>query len=550
MRSSVRPAERVRIDWLVDLAAGLFALLGYWTTLAPTITWSNSGADSGDLVTAAYTLGIPHPPGYPLYTLVAVVFAHLPFGEPARNVGFCSALAAAIAVVLIGKSARRLIAVYPQNVTTHSHVIPSEARNLITSNEALRFAQGDKSLGQLPQSWITSFVPPSAALVFAFAPLFWSQSNVAEIYAFNILIVSALVLALFSESRYRLFFAALAFGLGLAHHLTIVLMLPTAIVLLADTRWTRREIFLAVSIALAPLLFYLYLPLRAAAQPPVNWGDPRTLDGFWWTVSGAPYHAYLFGATLSELSARVALAAQSLFDQFKVWGVALGLWGIAQMAFSQDRKMQRWVVALVLGFLFAAMYAIVYVTRNSFVYLLPAFLIFALWIAYGLADLANRLPARWGMAVASVALVFLPGFNFVSNYSAVNVSQDHTAYAYAQHVFATVPNDAVVLADGDEHLFALWYYRNVVAKGSSVVVVSTDLLQYAWYYNEVRAWLPYARATVIGQAAAPDRARTFEIINRTLETSRAVYTTAPRDWLARYGYRQQGDLFWILKQQR
>jgi Protein O-mannosyl-transferase TMEM260-like len=513
LQSSVRPTARVRIDWLFDLAAGLLALLGYWTTLAPTITWSNSGADSGDLVTAAFTLGIPHPPGYPLYTLIAAGFAHLPFSEPARNVGLFSALSAAIAVVLISQSARRLIATQSQN-------------------------------------WITALVPPSVALVFAFAPLFWSQSNIAEIYAFSILIVSALVLALLSESRYRLFFAALPFGLGLAHHLTIVLMLPTAIVLLADTRWTRREIFLAFTIALAPLLFYLYLPLRAAAQPPVNWGDPRTLGGFGWMVSGAPYHAYLFGATLSELSARVALAAQSLFDQFKVWGVALGLWGIAQMAFSQDRKMQRRLLALALGFLFAAIYAVVYVTRNSFVYLLPAFLIFVLWIAYGLADLASRMPARWGMAVAGIALIFLPAFNFISNYSAVNVSQDRTAYAYAQNVFAVVPNDAVVLADGDEHLFALWYYRNVVAHSSSVVVVSSELLQYDWYYNEVRAWLPYARATVIGQAAAPDRARAFEIINRTLETNRAVYTTAPRDWLARYVYRQQGDLFWILDQKR
>ena len=510
---SIRPDARVRIEWLVDLAAGALALLVYGATLAPTITWRNSGADSGDLVTAAFTLGIPHPPGYPLYTLIAAAFAHLPFGEPAQNVGFFSALAAAASTILISRSARALISDQPRN-------------------------------------WVSSLVPPSIALVIAFAPLFWSQATVAEIYALNVLIVSGFLTALLSGSRARLFLATLAFGLGLAHHLTIVLVAPAALVLLYGGHWSRRDLLLAGVIGGLPLFLYLYLPVRALAQPPVNWGDPRTAQGFWWTVSAVPYHGYLFGLTLADVYPRLGLVVQSLFAQYNVWGVALGLWGIAQMTFSQDGNLQRRLAGLTLAFLLAAVYSIVYVTRNSLVYLLPAIVIFALWIAYGLADLANRIPGRWGGAALVIALILWPGCNFASNYAAMDLSQDRTALAYAQQSLSGVPRDAVLLADGDEHLFALMYCRYVVATDSAVVVVSSELLQYDWYYDQVRQSLPYLEASLAEQSIDPDEVRALEIVDRTLAQGRAVFTTSPRDWLARYVYVQQGDLFWIQKQLR
>jgi hypothetical protein len=485
-------------------------MLAYVATLAPTITWRNSAADSGDLVTAAYTFGISHPPGYPLYTLLAAAFAHLPFGEAAHNVGFFSALAAAGSIVLISKSARALISDHPQNL-------------------------------------VSSLVPPSAALMIAFAPLFWSQATVAEIYAFNILIVSAFVAVLLSESRARLFLAALAFGLGLAHHLTIVLLAPSAFVLLADARWKRRELIFACAIVLVPLFFYLYLPLRASAQPPVNWGDPRTVGNFMWTATAVPYHAYLFGLPLADLYPRLGAAVQSLFDQFKVWGVALGLWGVAQLAFSRDEKMRRRLVALALACVLAMAYSVVYVTRNSFVYLLPAFVVFTLWVAYGLVDLADRFSGRWGRAAVGAALILLPACNLAANYRAMDLSQDRSALEYAQRTMAAVPRDAILLADGDEHLFALWYDRYVVARDSAVVVVSPELLQYDWYYAEIRKALPYLGTNPVGELSEQDRVRSIEIVDRTLEQGRAVFTTSPRDWLARYVYEQQGDLFWIQK---
>ena len=71
-----------RLSWLVGLAVSLLALGVYVLTLAPTVSF----IDSGELITVGVQAGIAHPPGYPLYSLLAVVGARLPFSDPAVGV--------------------------------------------------------------------------------------------------------------------------------------------------------------------------------------------------------------------------------------------------------------------------------------------------------------------------------------------------------------------------------------------------------------------------------------------------------------------------------
>ena len=81
----------------------------YVATLAPSLTFENSGTDGGDLIAAAWTLGVPHPPGYPTYTLLAWLATRLPVGTIAYRVNLFSALSAALAVGLLFRSAQSLL---------------------------------------------------------------------------------------------------------------------------------------------------------------------------------------------------------------------------------------------------------------------------------------------------------------------------------------------------------------------------------------------------------------------------------------------------------
>jgi len=83
-------------DLVIAFVGGLVALTLYLLTLAPTI----SGEDSGEFITAAATLGIAHPPGYPLYCLLGHLFSWMPLGTPAWRINFMSAFFSAASISL------------------------------------------------------------------------------------------------------------------------------------------------------------------------------------------------------------------------------------------------------------------------------------------------------------------------------------------------------------------------------------------------------------------------------------------------------------------
>lgn len=487
-----------RLGKILALVAALIAFIVYWLTLAHTITWRHNGADGGDLVTAAFVLGIPHPPGYPLYTLLAFFFARNPFFEPARGVAIFSALCASASVYVLARAG--------------------------TAVQTFEVSQTSKVL-----------VSSLAALAFAFAPLVWSQAIIPEVYALNLFFVALILWACVTNHSKRIYVAALAFGLGMAHHLSILLLLPGALIALQPTRKDWRAFFLL----LAPLLLYLYLPLAALPNPPVKWGDPVTLGRFVWLVTAELYRPYLFGVNSAELFGRFAFAARELLNQFTIVGVALIVWGAIQMALTRRRIF----FALLLMFAPIVAYAIVYASRDSFLYLLPAFAIALLWLVYGVAavlEWAGDDKLLRGAAIALFAL--LPVYNLVTNYAAMDISQDRAAFEYAKQNFQGLPDDAVLFADGDNALFSIWYYRHAIAyENARSVIVSQGLLQYDWYYDSLRRIMSEVKFQE-PNVVTDTHQRAREIMRVAFAEGRAVCFTDSSPLLPEFEYEERGVL--------
>ena len=123
-------------------------------------------------------------------------------------------------------------------------------------------------------------------------------------------------------------------GLGLGNHLTLLLMLPGAAIWLwagrrAAGRPLARELLAALAAVVVGLAVYAYLPLAAAANPPVNWGDPRRPAQLWALISGQVYRGLIFGLPLAYLPGRVAAWSGEALRQFGgPWGVILALIGL------------------------------------------------------------------------------------------------------------------------------------------------------------------------------------------------------------------------------
>jgi hypothetical protein len=253
------------------LGVGLAAFVAYVLCATP----AAYPLDSAELATAAFGLGVAHPPGEETSLLVAKLFTLLPLGSVAFKVALSQAVAGALAAVLV---------FFLVLETLQTLVFVSEA-----TDEKVRIA-----------------IAAACALAFAYAPGVVVVSNRAEVYAVQTaLSLGALWLALRAHARSDArpaFVAALLIGLGVANHSLVAGLVGLGAVAAALPlllRSSSRARLLALSLAgfAIGLLVHAYLPLRAGALfasadrgiDNVVWGDARTWRGFWWVVSAQTF---------------------------------------------------------------------------------------------------------------------------------------------------------------------------------------------------------------------------------------------------------------------
>jgi hypothetical protein len=328
--------------------AAVLAMFVYVLTLAPDLTSSNFGSDGGELITAAVTLGIPHPPGYPTYVLLGKMFSLLPISNIAYRFNLFSALAMATATAFASA----------------------------TAYESLRGAGSAR-----PAALATG-------LAFAFSSLVWSQAIITEVYALNSAIVSIFLWSLLGRRSSAL--TGFLLGVAITTHLTSLLMLPMG---LALTNRDRRRFFgLGSVLGLLPLVL---LPLLAQHDSPVIWGNPKTWAGWWWLVSGHLYRANLGLPQFVNLLPHLSLWSSYLMSQFALIGWLFVIIGVAVNQLGSRRTI--WLLATAT---FYAVFTLVYGTDDASVILLPALLLLTPLLAAGLARIG-----RWSLLLPLLLLI-------------------------------------------------------------------------------------------------------------------------------------------------
>ena len=225
-------SSTAKIHRLVGVGVFLFSFLLYLKTMAPTVSFW----DTGEFIASSYILGVPHPPGAPLYVLLGRVFALLPFGEPAWRIVLMSALSSALAVWC----------------------------TYLTTVALARRTLGGEALQPFGDSRDVSVVVGSvvASLSLAVSYTFWFNATEAEVYGYSILFASVGVWLIIYwdstrhgalEDRWLLLLAYL-FGLGGGIHMLCLLTIPSLLILVwfADEK-LRRLVLVAVGLGLEGL---------------------------------------------------------------------------------------------------------------------------------------------------------------------------------------------------------------------------------------------------------------------------------------------------------
>ena len=518
-------------------ATGVPALVLYLLTLAPSVV----GGDGGELMAAARVLGVAHPPGYPTFTILTHVFGLLPLGAPAVGMNLLSAVldAACVAIVAVG-----------------AILVAGRIGTLAASRPQRAIVLGGAAAG---------------AGLLAVSTTFWTWSLSTEVFALNNLLAAAilvLVLAWHRDPTRRglLRAAALLTGLSLTNQQTIVLLAPGLLVLYADGLrrlsalprpsgggLVARDVLAPIAFVLLGLVPVVYLPIAAAGDPAVNWGDPRTLDRLVAVVSRQSYGT--FSLTVRDASGTVVdqllQLGGTLLSALTPIGLGLGLVG--------------WIaVARVSGVLATAFALLVLVSGPIFVAIanpplddpvtrgvlerfaiLPTVVIgilagvgairLGVWVLGRAPDERVRLRLGAALGIAAVAVVVAIG---AVHLPLASQRDNRVAETYGRDILEPLPADALLLMRSDEHYTTVSFAQVVEGLRPDVVAVDVELLKLPTYVAQIRrqhpdVQIPFAAyddgaTTSLGDVVAANLpARPVFVVGRLKEDLSARFATIP-----------------------
>ena len=485
----------------------------YLVTMAPsTAMW-----DTSEYIAAAYTFGLPHPPGNPFFVILGRVFSILPIaGSIAARINVLAAICSAVSAGIWF-----LIA---------EHVL----RSWFTTR------------------WLRLAGATLAAVVGATAFTVWNQSVVNEkVYTVS-LIGIALVSWLMvrwsanptdSRADTRLVLAAYLCGLGYANHMAGMLpavAIAIAVVVRRPLTLVRWRLLVTCAVALViGLTPFATQPIRSAYFPSMNEGETtgcRTQIGVSCTFSKGTYDAFMYNLNRGQygkpsLSDRQA----SLGEQIGMWWLyfrwqwlrdaneqhpfaqsllaatflVLGLVG-AWVHFTRDRSTFWYFGTLVFTMTLLLIYYLNFKlgasqspttqapheVRDRDYFFLWSFSAWGVWAAFGLTYVWEAIATTIGRSadgeassrswlvsappIAAFALVPLFG-----NWSAASRAHHHATAKMAADLLNSVEPYGVLITRGDNDTFPLWYAQDVEGIRRDVVVVCTSLLGTDWYARQI-----------------------------------------------------------------
>jgi tetratricopeptide (TPR) repeat protein len=595
--------DHERTNRIIAWAVGGFAFIMYMLTTAPVVAFW----DNGEFIAVGYTLGVGHPPGSPVYTLISRLFSILPFANPAQAVNFESVVAASMAIFFLYLAMAKMARRWEGKVSTFEEGLPT-------------------------------YVAGVTACVFAaFSFSFWENALEAEVYATNMLVMTSTLWMVLRWSEVRevprerryLYFVIYLLALGVGVHMGCLLWAPAFLLfIIFFERNYVGVIFLGVPLLMGFILlskgielirgpiplWLMWLGVTAFYAIPALWPEPKRAKGkkakaavthpavmpFWLIISiviveliglfstmaahGGPGALWFaVGAAVSagsvfvfvrmlrsglidrpEIPARIVLASVALgalalsvhayllirarlnpainesdpdtwgkvldvmrrkqyepmrffprrtpfSNQFRIlWGYfriqfpvfprelwfasipsfAMAVWG----AIAHVRRDRRTAAMMLVAFLISSVGLLFYMNisdhevRSREYFWVPAYVGLALWMGLGsgaIVDWAKKMGTTYRNVMIGAVLLFSAMPIFMQHHT-MDRSDNYVAYYYGWNMINFLEEDAIIITNGDNDTFPLWYLQQVEGIRTDVDIVNLSLIQINWYIEQLK----------------------------------------------------------------
>lgn len=495
-----------RAPALVGAAVFLLVMGAYWITISPTTHFW----DSGEFIAASYIMGLPHPPGTPLYIVVGRLFSMLPFDEAALGVNLLSALSGALAALFLHLTVVRIVRGWGQPGE------PGAVREIVAQVSGV-----------------------AAALFAAFGSTYWTNSIEAEVYAPSSFLQSLTMwmMVRWGEdparrgNRNLLLVVAYLLSLGIGYHLGTYLMAPCFLCfilavepqVLADARtWLG-----GLAVTVAGLSIHLVIPLRSMHNPPIDENNPETLANFLYYIGRKQYKPTSIFDRQADWSFQFDHFWRYFTEQFPVGLAILGVLGLAAHAIRHRKTF----ILVGSAFLITGLGLIIYMNftatevRERDYFYTQAFFTYAAWIGMGLGMFVETVwgycagRGRLGRLVFSGAGAFALAVCFIplqANWFTHDRRGDYVAHDYGYNLLVGLDQGAIIFTNGDNDTFPLWFMQEVKKFRKDVRVVNLSLLNTDWYIWQLKHIEPKVPMSI------PDEQLPFLRPYRT-EDNRIIY---------------------------
>ncbi len=410
--------------------------------------------DSGELISSSFTLGISHPPGYPLYIMLSHPFRYLPLGNGAFKVVLFSSVMGALCCFIAYKITLCI-------------------------------------LDDLENKELLALI---ASLSFAFTYTVWSQSVVAEVYCLSTFIMG---LSIFFLLKYLkepitkyLYLVSFLFGISITAHYTSLVIFPIMFFFFLKKNKGLLTDFKVISACLSFFLFglstLLYLPFRAWQINALTWGDPSNLAQFLWLILRKGYAVPGPERTFSLFIEQIK--SFNLYREFGILPLFFVIFGFV----SSFRKFTGYLVVALIVILVLNVGVVIYgnpIEENIFLlesFHTPGYLILSVFIAVAVNELhlfLIRFKVK-RLLFFVIFLVVIPASSFALNFYSNNWYNYHISYDYGKNVLKSCKPNSVLFTWGDSGAFPLWYLQYVEKYRTDVVLLHCPHLDAYWYWND------------------------------------------------------------------
>ena len=432
--------------------------------------------DSGELITASSTLGIAHPPGYPLYVLLGKIFSILiPYGNIAYRINCMSVFFGALSCGIIFLIIKALIL-----------------------NGSFSIKISKNSL------WFCAFI---TALTLSFSHHLWSQSIQTKggIYTLNAFFMTMLLYSLITEQNILLIIFLC--GIGLGNHHTLTFYFPGVLLYLILNKkieFSIKKINIYLLLFILGFSVYLYLFLRSRQNPIDNWDNPGIFENFLKVVFrigyGGVMHIEERGGQLlrpiSLLSQQIWEYTKNIFNTSTFIGFLLGVFGLIYSYKKKKKLFWSLLLIFILSgpfFMFLANKPVNEDTRDLLEpFHIPSIIIFTIWIGLSVSYITSKL--KWSYGLFPGFVIFL----FLTNFQKNNLRYNFFPYDLGKNILRTVKDNSILFLDkADESVFILAYMKLVNKERPSVDIYDCNASVFPNIYGDRYYWIKGKDRTLV-----------------------------------------------------